>query len=348
MSLSKTKRSEIIRALLREIYVKNSSPVVAVGQEFGVSRQTLYRYLSELVNNGTVSIAGNGKSRQYLLTKKENIYKFKIEGLQEDIVWSEYVKPLLKDLPTNVLSACSYGFTEILNNAIDHSESTYVTIFLKQNVFVVEFLIVDHGVGIFNKIGRALSLGDPKFAILELAKGKFTTAPDKHTGEGIFFTSRIFDGFYVVSGELTFSSGRNKEDYLFEKLTNTPLKGTVVSMIINRESDVSISDVFDQFSSVDDDSYGFSKTHVPVRLVDIDDGALISRSQAKRLMQRFDRFKEIILDFKDVTEIGQGFADEVFRVFTREHPDINLLPINMSDDVKKMVMRAKSKPNSLS
>ena len=81
---------------------------------------------------------------------------------------------------------------------------------------------------------------------------------------------------------------------------------------------------------------------MPVSLVRYGDEALISRSQAKRLLTRFDRFKRVILDFKGVEQIGQAFADEVFRVFTRSHPDIELVPFNANPDVDAMIRRARS------
>jgi len=64
-----------------------------------------------------------------------------------------------------------------------------------------------------------------------------------------------------------------------------------------------------------DNDFGFSKTHIPVFLAAYGEDNLISRSQAKRLLVRFERFKEIILDFENVESIGQAFADEIFRVF---------------------------------
>jgi len=46
-----------------------------------------------------------------------------------------------------------------------------------------------------------------------------------------------------------------------------------------------------------------------------------------------------LLDFSGVEMIGQAFADQIFRVFRNEHPDINLVRINTNDDVEKMVHR---------
>lgn len=41
---------------------------------------------------------------------------------------------------------------------------------------------------------------------------------------------------------------------------------------------------------------------------------MVARSQARRICNRLEEFKEVILDFQDVEYMGQGFADEVFKV----------------------------------
>jgi hypothetical protein len=54
-----------------------------------------------------------------------------------------------------------------------------------------------------------------------------------------------------------------------------------------------------------------------------------------------DRFKTVILDFSEIQTIGQAFADEVFRVFANQHPDIELVPINANPEVIAMVVKAR-------
>jgi len=82
-----------------------------------------------------------------------------------------------------------------------------------------------------------------------------------------------------------------------------------------------------------------SKTRIVVRLFAIGT-EFVSRSQAKRLVHGLDKFREVVLDFKGVDLVGQGFADEVFRVWAREHPDVKLIPTDMNDAVAFMVERA--------
>jgi hypothetical protein len=87
------------------------------------------------------------------------------------------------------------------------------------------------------------------------------------------------------------------------------------------------------------DGFGFTKTIVPVRLLEYGDATpmFVSRSQAKRLLARFERFERIELDFTGIDEIGQGFADEVFRVFEAMHHNSKIIAINCNERVMKMI-----------
>lgn len=254
-------------------------------------------------------------------------------GLSEDRVWETLCAPYLRDLPENVRVIWQYGLTEMINNAIDHSDAETVTVYLLRQNGATEAAVLDNGVGIFLKIQHALALYDPREAILELAKGKLTTDPATHTGEGIFFTSRLFDSFDIRSGTLHFIHSVSAKDKLVEWSEEDP--GTLIYMRLANDSDRKIKEVFDEFTSPDD--WSFSKTIVPVRLAQYEGEKLIARSQAKRLIARFERFRTVVLDFEGVEEIGQGFADEVFRVFRLAHPGTELIPINTQADVEAMI-----------
>jgi hypothetical protein len=202
-----------------------------------------------------------------------------------------------------------------------------------------EILISDNGVGIFKKIQAEFDLLDERHAIFELSKGKLTTDPKNHSGEGIFFTSRMFDTFRILSGGLYFSHTRGKpSDWLLEQ--SKEHSGTAVFMELNNHTARTTKKVFDEYTQGDD--YAFNKTVVPVDLAKYGADELISRSQAKRLLSRVELFKQVVFDFKNVEMIGQAFADQIFRVFANEHPEIRLLPINMSKEVKEMVSRAQA------
>lgn len=269
--------------------------------------------------------------------KIERTYKL-TPSLTEDAAWRD-IAPTLQTLPDNVRRIWQYGFTEMFNNVIDHSGARRAAVELTKTASTTEISISDDGVGIFRKIQQALGLLDERHAVLELVKGKFTTDPNRHSGEGIFFTSRAFDEFDILSGNvfLQHQFGAD-EDWIGDNRRG--VQGTLVTMSLANESKRRLDEVFAQFTNGDE--HVFAKTVVPVKLAQFGDDNLVSRSQAKRLLARFDRFDTVLLDFSGVPDVGQAFADEIFRVFASHHPEVKLVEINANDQVAAMIARARS------
>lgn len=324
-----------IKHFIIEAIPTHSNDIVTVAMKhFAISKPTSTKYLNQLIKEEKIEKKKNGRYPQYSLVAKKTNFKYDLKDrLEEDVLWRKDVSPLLNELPENIKRAFQYCFTEMVNNVIDHSNANHVYIEIKINALVVQILVRDDGVGIFNKIQKDLCLEDPKHAILELAKGKFTSDPEKHSGEGIFFSSRICDEFAIVSDKLVFL-GHREDDWLFEYTSSN--KGTLVVMKMNKDSKVSIATIFNEYSDPEKQP-SFHKTCIPVKLMEYEGEALLSRSQAKRLITRFDRFLEVILDFDGVTEIGQAFADEVFRVFKKTHKTVHIVPINCCENVQRMI-----------
>lgn len=308
----------------------------AMVEAFGVSRMTATKALKALVAEGWLETTGGTKQIFSLGRNREAVKTYSLPGVDEHIAWEHDFRPFF-DLPKNVAGIAHHGFTEMLNNANDHSEGSRVSILMRLREGQLVIVVLDDGIGIFEKIARALALPDRRLAILELSKGKFTTDPRNHSGEGIFFTSRMFDQFQIDANDLHYDHDvRERHDWLME--FDKPAGGTMVSMAIPTDSSRTSKEVFDAFSGGDD--YGFHKTVVPVRLARIGNENLLSRSQAKRLVARFEGFKTVILDFQGVEEIGQAFADEIFRVFPQLHPEVELIEVHAAPAVQQMIRRA--------
>lgn len=306
---------------------------------FGVTRASVNGYLRSLIAEGLIEATGKTKSRKYAL-KPLDLYteKFPITSdLAEDKVLRERLAPHFAPLRDNVRAICEYGFTEMLNNAIEHSEGKVCSIALERTYAAIRFYIKDDGVGIFDKIARACHLADKREAILELSKGKLTTDSKNHTGEGIFFTSRMFDWFWIVSGGLAYQRIKSVDDEWLIEARAKEESGTLVCMEIACTAQQTPKEIFDKFM---DDDFRFSRTHVPLALAKYEGENLVSRSQARRLLSRVERFSEVILDFTGIADVGQGFADEIFRVWAREHPNTRIIPIDTSDSVWSMIQHA--------
>lgn len=327
------------RSILKLVSDNGKNVAARIADHFGISRQAASTRLRTAVKNGLIVKKGVGRGVVYSLTELNRVHQeFERDGLSEDRVWGSVLAPLVMDFPENVRDIWHYGFTEMVNNAIDHSGSRKITVWCVCNALYTQAWVSDEGEGIFLKIQKALDLYDPREAILELAKGKFTTDPANHSGEGIFFSSKVFDLFDIRSGSLHFMHDDGLDDMLIERPKNAP--GTLVVMRLMNDCKRTTKEIFDKFAAPDE--YTFAKTIVPVRLGQYEGEKLVSRSQAKRLIFRFEKFKTVILDFSGVEEIGQAFSDEVFRVFQNAHKDTKLVPISMTPAVKDMVSRAKA------
>jgi DNA-binding transcriptional ArsR family regulator len=330
-------KNSLRRQALRLIAANGHRVGTRLAQAGGVSRQVANAHLQALVRDGLVEAEGTTRARVYRLKTLAEVSRlYPRAGLEEDVVWRELVAPVVIHLPENVRGIWQYAVTEMINNAIDHSGAAEVRVEARRNELSTEVLVADEGEGIFVKIQRALDLHDPREAILELAKGKLTTAPERHTGEGIFFTSRALDFFEIESHRLRFSHTPRADDAIGEQTADTP--GTRVRMRLANDSARTLREVFDAYT--DPDEYTFDKTVVPLRLAQYEGENLVSRSQAKRVAHRFERFKRVELDFAGITEIGQAFADEMFRVFAQAHPQVRITPLNTAPAVAQMIKRA--------
>jgi len=258
---------------------------------------------------------------------------FPLAGLEEDRVHRELSGPL--DLagrePARLIVA--YAFTEMLNNAVDHSGGTAAAVRLWRRPARVEVEIADDGEGVFAHLLTGLDLPDLFAAVQELSKGKRTTAPDRHSGEGIFFTSKAVDLFTLAANGIVWTVDNLRRD---EALGVSAVRvGTAVRFAVDPGTDRDLGAVFRQFS---DEDHVFSRSRPVVRLFEIG-VAFVSRSEAKRLLSGMERFKEVEVDFTGIQVVGQGFVDELLRVWPAAHPETRILPSHMSEEVEFMVSR---------
>lgn len=340
MTMAKISRfDELVRTVTRDVVEHPRDLTRHYAERLKISRVAANRYIQRLETGGWIARSGPSTHPVFSPGYKRRIARlYSLSGLEEHVIWERDFKPYF-NLTPNVQNIASHGFTEMVNNAIDHSAGASVFVWMTQDEDVLRIIISDDGVGIFAKITKALDLPDMRQALFELSKGKLTTDPQKHTGEGVFFTSRMFDSFQINANGLEFNhSDTSPNDWLMED-KGVFDAGTAVFMRIALGSTRTSTDVYAQFTDAPED-FGFSKTIVPMKLARYGDEQLVSRSQAKRLIARFDRFRIVILDFEGIQEIGQAFADELFRVYGSGHPEVELLPKNMTEQVERMWLRA--------
>lgn len=327
-------RQKIVSYLSR----RESATGKELREHLGISRQALNFHLRRLIASGEVIKSGSTRAASYSLATRAPATAaisrdLAIRGLDESNVYQGLatalnLRTLLQD---NVEAIVHYAFTEMLNNAIEHSNADRCKTRMRVEAGSVSFEVRDRGIGVFHSIASKLNLEDEGAALVELLKGKTTTMRETHSGEGIFFTSKVADQFLLRSHRTQIEWNRFRNDVFVSQ--KRFIEGTDVRFVVQRATRRRLESVFAEFSPAEYD-FRFQRTKVSVKLLQSD---YISRSEAKRLLTNLDRFRDIVLDFKDVKSIGQGFADEIFRGFAKRHPEITISTQNTNPSIDAML-----------
>jgi hypothetical protein len=292
----------------------------------------LTKVRNALISSTHAKSAASGAVQHNALGSPSWKEEFDLANLEEDIVWKRVVKDLNLNSTCPANDVISYAFTEMLNNAIDHSSGTVVAVTFWENEKIWAFEIEDDGLGVFSNVMKGFGLASEIESVAELSKGKQTTAPKGHSGEGIFFTSKAVDFFRVASHEIEWMVDNLRADFAVGETESK--EGTRVFCEVETKTKKTMASIFEQFTH----DHEFVVTRPTVKLFEIGT-EFVSRSEAKRLLRSLEKFEEVELDFRNVRSVGQGFVDEVFRVWAADHPSQRIVPINMNAIVKFMIER---------
>jgi anti-sigma regulatory factor (Ser/Thr protein kinase) len=322
----------IEQLLFSRLYV--TSPEVAVAA--GVSRQAAYHWLTRMTSDGLLIRDGNRRSSRYR-RKAQRAATYPLDGLTENEVWRNerialrQFDPDIDEIPT-FRQVLNFAFTEMVNNAIDHSKGSELQVRWFLNETVLAFEIEDDGIGAFESLRDSRELNDDFEAVGELSKGKQTTDPSRHSGLGIFLTSRLVDRFVIAANRLTWTVDNDLDDSAVGWL-DRPRHGTLVRCEIRYDTVKTLPEVMGALQ--DPVTQRLNKTSIRVEL--FRQGDFVSRTEAKLIGARLGGFEVIELDFRGITQIGQGFADELFRVWANEHPLSRLVPVNANPAVRSAI-----------
>jgi anti-sigma regulatory factor (Ser/Thr protein kinase) len=272
---------------------------------------------------------------------RQVVQHYAIEGLLEDQPWRRDFAPCF-ELNAEVRRIAQHAFTELVNNAIDHSGGTTVTVSMRQTPAHLQLLVSDDGCGLFARIAEHFDIGDPNLAMFELAKGKLTSQPQRHSGHGLYFTSQLADVFDLRANAAGFQSRAWSAMRWHASEPGAALAarpGTSIFFALALDTSRTLDGVL-RAASLDGQGYGFERTRAPLHLIAGRDATLASRADAKRATARLERFAHTELDFTGVEDIGHGFADELMRVLPSQRPTLNLLPAAASERVASMLRAA--------
>lgn len=337
---------ELILVTIQQDKQLKASEIV---KKTGFSRTYVNQFFQELRDEGKIILLGKANRAVYVLANKESLEnakekilvfheEFKNENLSEEIVLKRVQEQtgIFVGLKDNVDNIFTYSFLEMVNNAIEHSVSPVIHIQVERTGEDLVFVVSDNGVGIFNNIKNKFNLPNNLTAIQQLLKGKQTTRPENHTGQGIFFTSKMADAFVIESSgkKIRFFNSEGLNDVFLEDFKN--MQGTKVHFTLSLNSIKTSQEIFAEYTNKD--TFEFSKTKVSVKLYEVGTD-LLSRSEARRIMMGLDKFQDIELDFKEVQTVGQSFADEIFRVWKNVNPSKNIVYKNANENVEFMIKR---------
>lgn len=312
------------------------SNATVLAEQLGLTRQAVHYHLKKLRAQGLIKQVGKARAARW-----EPVYDltmaWELDGrpLEEDAMWRQFLEAYgMLDVTKGTRACLDYGVTEMLNNAIEHSRGSRIELKGRSTDQIVEFLISDDGIGALRHVVEHFNLPGELDAIAHIAKGQQTTDPSRHSGQGIFFTSKMFDLFQLDSGTYMWIVDNVRTDTAIAP--GSGRQGTSVRLSTDPHGTLTPKEVFDRFT--DSDSYEMNRTTVRVALAAHGDG-FISRSEAKRLGAGLEMYGVVELDFEGVTQIGQGFVDELFRVWASQHPETKFKVINASPEVEFMIRR---------
>lgn len=306
-------------------------------QRLGLQRRAVMQLLGELVALQWLTTEREGRLTLYRPgALRQVVQRYALVGLQEDLPWRRDFAPCF-EMPASIARMVQHGFTELLNNAVDHSGGKSVTVSLRQTPLQMQLLVSDDGCGLFERIEQSFGIADPQLALLELSKGKLSSAPERHSGQGLFFTARLADVLSVHANGAAFQRRAwDRQPWHRGKPANRG--GTSVYMAIALDSPRTLDTVL-AAHNLQPGGLSFDHTEVPLQLL-AEGGVLASRAEARRAVARLTQFCSAQVSFAGVEDLGHGFADEMFRVFARANPGVQLMPVDMSPRVAAMVAAA--------
>lgn len=325
-----------ITAWITEESVRHPTALAArVAERLGVTQRTARRTLVRLVALQWLRSTGTPRRpRHEPGTLRQVVRRYALAGLDEHHPWVADFAPCL-DVRPPVARLVQQAFGELLNNAIDHSGGQTVTVSLRQTATHVQLLVSDDGCGLFTRVREAFGIAEPAHALLELGKGRLSSQPQRHTGHGLFLTARLADVIDLHADGAAFQR-RSWQGGRWHDRPGLPGAGTSIFVGIALDTPRRLDTVWRNHADAAS-GHTIDRTHVPLHLLAGPATALASRAQARLAAQRLADFRCAELDFDGVDEVGPAFADELFRVFARAHPGVELVPLNASAQVRALI-----------
>jgi anti-sigma regulatory factor (Ser/Thr protein kinase) len=318
-------QAQAIKTFILQNISRYPQEIVAVtAHEFGVTRTTIHRHLNSLIKHNQIFKTGTTKQVRYFVTEqRDRKYQFKIKPeMTHGVIWQHYLAGAFEGVALNLVEILHYGFQELFTNVLTHAQATSIEIDLKWQQQQVQLSINDNGIGIFEKLKQHWQLADYYQCAMKLST---------HRSEGLFYTSHLFDSFSLIANGICYFRDNTQSDW---GMQSAPLrKGTQVILKIANDTQKKLQELLPQIKL----QQPMSKTECVVNLKEMLGDNLLARAQAKQVLDKIKTFSKVTLDFSQVRILGQGFADEIFGVFSANHQGIEVQYIHADPTVEFMI-----------
>ena len=294
----------------------------AVAARTGRSRATAQRLLRRLVEAQWLERAGSRRRPEYRPgALRQVVRRYALAGLVEDRPWAQDFAPALA-LPEGVARMLRHALSELLNNAIEHSGGTGVTVSMRRTPLQAQLLVADDGRGAFDAIRAACAIDDPAQAMFELAKGRLTSQPASHGGRGLYHIAALADVFDLHANGHGWrrTAGAAADPPRWQPVRTLARPGTTVFVAIALDTGRTLDTAL-RVGSTAGCRGEVDHARLPLRLL-AGDGVLESRALARRLAWRLEGFAAATLDYAGIDDVGPAFADEIGRVLPQRLPGV--------------------------
>ncbi|MCB9586785.1 MAG: winged helix-turn-helix transcriptional regulator [Polyangiaceae bacterium] len=325
-----------LRPLLLDLARKHGSiNCTEISEKTNYTRQAVHRHLRALVESGELAVTGRARATRYYLPKSPP-GAFRVDLADPDVAgtWSAVRDLLIPEEATQAAEELTRAcFVELLSNAESHAAAASAELRCRSHPNLIRFEIRDTGLGLFTRIRERLKLPSDLDALFALSKGPLTTQPAAHFGRGLFLVAAACQRFELVANGLCWVQDNRRGDQLLSEAPGSV--GTTARCELDPLTEAEWRDL--QRSTLPGSSPLSATGHVKL----FEHGArFVSRAEAQALLRGMETLRDVRLDFKGVDGVGLGFAQEIFSVWQRAHPEVRLQVLNANAVVRRVLSQA--------
>lgn len=334
----KTSRADEIRKFILENVDSNPNGIATqTAKKFRISRPGVHRHINSLLESGHLAKIGHRRKTRYArTTERQQIWVVKRSEIKSaPEVWEQTCAKKLRVFKSNVIDLLQWGFCQVLQNALEHTQCKELAIFYEFSGKSIHLSLLDDGMGIFESVSQSNQIADLREAALKIMNAPFA---QNHSGPGLAWCAKLFDSLLIRSNGLEYCRFGN-EDWYLDNAPSDEHMGTLVQLSLDIATTRTLASVLQPGGGCPAD-----RQHVFVKMLELKNEVYLTREDAQNLLFDLDGFKEIVLDFKAVRNVGYHFTHEIFCFYQSKNPEVEISYLNTNSNIKFMIERCQVGP----